>query len=130
MNYSEIKIGQKASVTKTFKDEDVRKFAEVSMDVNPIHLDDEYAKKTVFGQRIVHGILTCGLISNKLPGEGTIYLGQEVRFTSPVLLGDTITAEVEVAEMRDDKHIIKLNTVCKNQDGKVVVSGVATVKHD
>ena len=71
MNYSEIKIGQKASVTKTFKDEDVRKFAEVSMDVNPIHLDDEYAKKTVFGQRIVHGILTCGLISavlaNKLP---------------------------------------------------------------
>ena len=130
MNYSEIKIGQKASVTKTFKDEDVRKFAEVSMDVNPIHLDDEYAKKTVFGQRIVHGILTCGLISavlaNKLPGEGTIYLGQEVRFTSPVLLGDTITAEVEVAEMRDDK----LNTVCKNQDGKVVVSGVATVKHD
>ena len=63
MNYSEIKIGQKASVTKTFKDEDVRKFAEVSMDVNPIHLDDEYAKKTVFGQRIVHGILTCGLIS-------------------------------------------------------------------
>lgn len=59
MNYSEIKIGQKASVTKTFKDEDVRKFAEVSMDVNPIHLDDEYAKKTVFGQRIVHGILTC-----------------------------------------------------------------------
>ena len=92
MNYSEIKIGQKASVTKTFKDEDVRKFAEVSMDVNPIHLDDEYAKKTVFGQRIVHGILTCGLISavlaNKLPGEGTIYLGQEVRFTSPVLLGD------------------------------------------
>ena len=134
MNYSEIKIGQKASVTKTFKDEDVRKFAEVSMDVNPIHLDDEYAKKTVFGQRIVHGIVTCGLISavlaNKLPGEGTIYLGQEVRFTSPVLLGDTITAEVEVAEMRDDKHIIKLNTVCKNQDGKVVVSGVATVKHD
>lgn len=53
-----------------------------------------------------------------------------MRFTSPVLLGDTITAEVEVAEMRDDKHIIKLNTVCKNQDGKVVVSGVATVKHD
>ena len=83
MNYSEIKIGQKASVTKTFKDEDVRKFAEVSMDVNPIHLDDEYAKKTVFGQRIVHGILTCGLISavlaNKLPGEGTIYLaGSEI----------------------------------------------------
>lgn len=70
------------------------------------------------------------MLANKLPGEGTIYLGQEVRFTSPVLLGDTITAEVEVAEMRDDKHIIKLNTVCKNQDGKVVVSGVATVKHD
>ena len=104
MNYSEIKIGQKASVTKTFKDEDVRKFAEVSMDVNPIHLDDEYAKKTVFGQRIVHGILTCGLISavlaNKLPGEGTIYLGQEVRFTSPVLLGDTISSSTPSAKIR------------------------------
>ena len=134
MNYCDITVGQKASLTKTFTDEDVRKFAEVSLDVNPLHLDDEYAKTTIFGKRIAHGVLTCGLISavlaNKLPGEGTIYLGQEVRFSAPVYLGDTITDECTVTEKRDDKKIIKLDTVCTNQDGKVVVSGVATVKHD
>ena len=134
MNYCDISVGQKASLTKTFTDEDVRKFAEVSLDVNPLHLDDEYAKTTIFGKRIAHGVLTCGLISavlaNKLPGQGTIYLGQEVRFSAPEYLGDTITAECTVTEKRDDKKIIKLDTVCTNQDGKVVVSGVATVKHD
>ncbi|MGN0783471.1 MAG: MaoC family dehydratase [Christensenellales bacterium] len=134
MNYCDITVGQKASLTKTFTDEDVRKFAEVSLDVNPLHLDDEYAKTTIFGKRIAHGVLTCGLISavlaNKLPGQGTIYLGQEVRFSAPVYLGDTITAACTVTEKRDDKKIIKLDTVCTNQDGKVVVSGVATVKHD
>ena len=134
MNYCDISVGQKASLTKTFTDEDVRKFAEVSLDVNPLHLDDEYAKTTIFGKRIAHGVLTCGLISavlaNKLPGQGTIYLGQEVRFSAPVYLGDTNTAECTVTEKRDDKKIIKLDTVCTNQDGKVVVSGVATVKHD
>lgn len=134
MNYCDITVGQKASLAKTFTDEDVRKFAEVSLDVNPLHLDDEYAKTTIFGKRIAHGVLTCGLISavlaNKLPGQGTIYLGQEVRFSAPVYLGDTITAECTVTEKRDDKKIIKLDTVCTNQDGKVVVSGVATVKHD
>ena len=134
MNYCDISVGQKASLTKTFTDEDVRKFAEVSLDVNPLHLDDEYAKTTIFGKRIAHGVLTCGLISavlaNKLPGQGTIYLGQEVRFSAPVYLGDSITAVCTVTEKRDDKKIIKLDTVCTNQDGKVVVSGVATVKHD
>ena len=93
---------------------------------------DAYAKETVFGKRIVHGILTSGLISavlaNKLPGPGTIYLGQDLRFVAPVFVGDDITAEVEIAEIREDKHIVKLNTTCYNQDGKVVISGMATVK--
>ena len=132
MTFSELQVGQKASIQKTFTSSDVEAFAQVSLDTNPIHLDDEYAKTTVFGRRIVHGILTSGLISavlaNKLPGPGTIYLGQELRFTAPVFLGDTITAEVEIAEIREDKKIIKLNTTCTNQDGKTVITGVATVK--
>lgn len=132
MTFSELKVGQRASIQKTFTSSDVEAFAQVSMDTNPIHLDEEYAKTTVFGRRIVHGILTSGLISavlaNKLPGPGTIYLGQELRFTAPVFLGDTITAEVEIAEIREDKKIIKLNTTCTNQDGKAVITGLATVK--
>ncbi|MDD3832218.1 MAG: MaoC family dehydratase [Clostridia bacterium] len=132
MKYSDLYVGQKDSITKTFTDEDVRKFSQVSLDTNPIHLDEEAAKNSIFGRRIVHGIATCGLISavlaNKLPGAGTIYLGQEARFTAPVFLGDTITAECEIIELRDDKHIVKLQTTCTNQDGKAVITGVATVK--
>lgn len=132
MSFSDLKIGQKDSITKTFTDEDIRKFSEVSLDTNPIHLNEEAAAKSIFGKRVVYGIATCGLISavlaNKLPGPGTIYLGQEAKFTAPVFLGDTITATCEVIELREDKHIAKLSTTCVNQDGKVVISGTATVK--
>ena len=132
MKFSNLYVGQKDSIVKTFTDEDVKKFSEVSLDVNPLHLDDAAAAKSIFGRRIVHGIATCGLISavlaNKLPGAGTIYLGQEVRFTAPVFLGDTATCEV--TELREDKHIVKLATTCVNQDGKTVITGVATVKID
>ena len=83
MTFNELKVGQKASIQKTFTAADVTAFAGISLDVNPIHMSDAYAKETVFGKRIVHGILTSGLISavlaNKLPGPGTIYLGQELR---------------------------------------------------
>ena len=134
MTFNDLKTGQKASVQKTFTAADVTAFAGISLDVNPIHMSDKYAEGTIFGKRIVHGILTSGLISavlaNKLPGPGTIYLGQELRFTSPVYLGDDITAEVEVVELREDKKIVKLSTTCVNQDGKTVISGVATVKFD
>jgi len=134
MTFNELKIGQKASVQKTFTAADVTAFAGISLDVNPIHMSDGYAKNTIFGKRIVHGILTPGLssavLAKKLPGPGTIYLGQELKFTAPVYLGDDITAEVEVAELREDKKIVKLHTTCYNQDGKVVISGLATVKFD
>lgn len=134
MTFSELKLGQKASVQKTFTAADVTAFAGISLDVNPIHMSDGYAKNTVFGKRIVHGILTSGLISavlaNKLPGPGTIYLGQELKFTAPVYLGDDITATVEIVEIREDKKIIKLDTTCVNQDGKKVMTGLATVKFD
>ncbi|MDO4543127.1 MAG: MaoC family dehydratase [Clostridia bacterium] len=132
MKFKDLSIGQKDSITKTFQDEDVQKFSQVSLDTNPLHLDDEAAEKSIFGKRIVHGIATCGLISavlaNKLPGPGTIYLGQDVRFTAPVFLGDTITAECEIIELREDKHIVRLQTTGTNQDGKTVLTGTATVK--
>jgi 3-hydroxybutyryl-CoA dehydratase len=134
MTFNELYVGQKASVQKTFTAADVTAFAGISLDVNPIHMSDKYAESTIFGKRIVHGILTSGLISavlaNKLPGPGTIYLGQELKFVSPVYLGDDITAEVEIVEIRDDKKIIKLDTTCYNQDGKKVITGLATVKFD
>lgn len=134
MTFSELKIGQKASVQKTFTAADVTAFAGISLDVNPIHMSDKYAESTIFGKRIVHGILTSGLISavlaNKLPGPGTIYLGQELKFTAPVYLGDDITATVEIVEIWEDKKIIKLDTTCYNQDGKKVITGLATVKFD
>ena len=134
MTFSELKIGQKASAQKTFTAADVTAFAGVSLDVNPIHMSDGYAKNTIFGKRIVHGMLTASLISGvlgiQLPGPGTVYLGQELKFTAPVYLGDDITATVEIIELRPDKKIIKLNTTCVNQDGKIVVTGVATVKYD
>lgn len=134
MTFSDLQVGQKASVQKTFTAADVTAFAGISLDVNPIHMSDKYAENSIFGKRIVHGILTSGLISavlaNKLPGPGTIYLGQELRFTRPVFLGDDITAEVEIVELREDKKIVKLNTTCYNQDGKAVITGMATVKFD
>lgn len=134
MTFSELKIGQTAFVQKTFSEADVTAFAGVSLDVNPVHMSDGYAKNSLFGKRVVHGILTASLISavlgNQLPGPGTIYLGQELKFLAPVYFGDDITAQVEIIELRPDKKIARLNTTCVNQDGKTVVSGVATVKFD
>lgn len=134
MTFNELKIGQTASLQKTFSAADVTLFAGISLDVNPIHMSESYAAETIFGKRIVHGLLTSGLISavlaNKLPGPGTIYLGQELKFLAPVYLGDDITATVEIIELRSDKKIVKLNTTCVNQAGKTVISGIATVKFD
>jgi 3-hydroxybutyryl-CoA dehydratase len=132
MKFSELKIGQKASLTKTITKQDVLKFAEASGDVNPIHTDEAAAQKSVFGKPVAHGILALGLVSavlgNKLPGAGTIYLGQDTKFTAPVFWGDEVTATVEVAELREDKRIAKLNTTCVRGDGTVVNTGVAVVK--
>ena len=134
MTFHDLKIGQTASIQKTFGAADITVFAGISMDVNPIHMSEGYAKNTLFGKRIVHGMLTASLISAvlgiQLPGPGTIYLGQELKFIAPVYLGDDITATVEIIELREDKKIVKLNTTCVNQDGKTVMSGVATVKFD
>jgi len=128
------KVGDTASVTKTITQEDIENFADLSGDRNPIHLDADYASRTRFGQRISHGILTSSLISavigNVLPGTGSIYLGQTLRFTAPVFAGDTIIARATITAIREDKPILTLETLCTNQRGEVVISGEASVLVD
>ena len=128
---SEISIGDKCNYTKTCTAEDVQLFAVVSGDANPVHLDAEYAATTQFGQQIAHGMYTGSLVSAalamELPGPGTIYLGQEIKFRAPVFIGDTITVELTVEAIREDKAIVTLACDCKNQDGKTVAMGTATV---
>jgi len=125
-------IGQKANYTKTFTPEDVKQFAEVSGDNNPIHLDPEYAANTPFKRNIVHGALTSSLFSTILgtifPGEGTVYLNQCTKFVKPVFVGDTITAEVEVTKIEGSKKILVLATRCYNQNQELVAEGEAKVK--
>ena len=125
-------LGQKASLTRTISDEDIRLFAELSSDHNPMHLDDEYAAQTIFGRRIAHGMLSASLISsvlgNDLPGPGAVYLGQTLKFLAPVYIGDTITATVEVSAIREDKRIVTLYTECAKSDGTIVITGEATIK--
>jgi 3-hydroxybutyryl-CoA dehydratase len=132
MKFSELSLGLKVSRTKVFSDGDVRDFARISGDINPIHLDEEKAAASIFGRRIAHGILVSGLISavlgNDLPGAGTIYLGQDSSFLAPVFLDDEITAEVEVTELRPEKKIAKLSTNCYKADGTQVIRGTAVVK--
>ncbi len=126
-----IKIGDTASLSKKFTDEDVRAFAQISGDHNPVHLDDAFAATTPFKKRIAHGMLTAGLISailgTELPGEGSIYLGQTLNFKAPVYLNDEITATVTVIKLHERKPIVTLATVCANQAGVVVLEGEATV---
>jgi 3-hydroxybutyryl-CoA dehydratase len=130
-SYSEIEIGQKADIRRIITDEDIKKFANVSGDRNLIHLDEEYAKKTFFQGRIAHGMFSAALISavlaNKLPGPGSIYLKQELRFIKPIRIGDTITVAVEVIKKEDEKERVILRTSCTNQHCELVVDGEATV---
>lgn len=126
-----LQVGDTASLTKTITDEDIRAFADLTGDYNPVHLDDEFARTTRFGRRIAHGMLSAGLISsvlaNKLPGRGTVYLSQTLSFVAPVYPGDTVTARVTVAKVRDDKPIVTLETVCFNQKQETVIKGEAVV---
>jgi 3-hydroxybutyryl-CoA dehydratase len=125
------RIGQRATFTKTVTESDVTTFAGLIGDFNPIHVDAEYARKSRFGRRVAHGMLTGGLISavlgNKLPGPGTIYLSQQIEFLAPVFIGDTITARVEVSAWRPEKRIITLKTDAYNQAEEQVVTGKAVL---
>jgi len=127
----ELKIGDSAHISKTITEEDIELFARATGDFNPVHLDEAYAQKTMFKGRIAHGLLSVGLFStilgNILPGHGTIYLSQEIKFLAPVRIGDTITATVDVLELIREKNRSKLRTSCVNQDGKLLADGTAWV---
>lgn len=131
MEYEKMTIGMSDSLGKTITESDVALFAGLSLDVNPLHLNEEYAKTTMFKGRIAHGMIGAGLISavlgTRLPGMGTIYLSQDLKFLAPVHIGDTITAKVEVTELIDAKKMVKLRTTCTNQDGVIVIDGEAKV---
>jgi 3-hydroxybutyryl-CoA dehydratase len=127
----ELAVGQWAEHAKTVTDADVVLFAGVTGDFNPVHVDAEAAARSMFGGRIAHGMLSAGLISAaiamRLPGPGSIYLSQTLRFTKPVRIGDTVTARVEVLEVLAAKRRVRLATTCRNQHGEVVLDGEATV---
>lgn len=131
MTIQEMELGSNASMSKTISESDVYLFAGITGDHNPAHINEAASSQTPFGGRIAHGILSAGLISAvlamKLPGPGTIYLGQELRFTKPVRFGDTVTATCTVSDLTPEKNIAKLETICTNQKGEVVIKGMATV---
>jgi acyl dehydratase len=126
-----LQTGDKASRATVITDEMIRAFAELTGDTNPVHLDDHYAAGTRFGRRIAHGMIAASLISttlaNDLPGPGTVYLSQTLQFKAPVYPGDTITTTVEVKNVRADKPIVTLTTICRNQNDVVVLEGEAVV---
>ena len=126
----DLQVGMTASYGKTITEADIVLFAGVSGDINAMHLNEEYAKTTPFGGRIAHGFLTGSLISavigNRLPGPGTIYLAQNMRFKAPVRAGDTVEATVTVQSVDVAKARVVLQTVC-SVAGKVVIDGEATV---
>jgi acyl dehydratase len=127
-----LKVGEKALLSKAFTEEEVFQFANVSTDKNPLHLDKDFGEASIFGQRIVHGMLVAslfsGLIGMELPGEGSIYLGQSLTFKAPVAIDEKVTASVEIINIREDKPIVTLRTVCINSEGTVVIEGEAVVK--
>ncbi len=133
MNYLDIKIGDVATVERIFMREDLEKFAELSLDYNPVHLDEEYGKNSIFKGNIVHGILVASLISGtlseKLPGNGTIYVEQDLSFVKPVYVGERCTASVRVLDKKDSKNIITLETkVYIGSEENLVIEGKAVVK--
>ncbi len=127
----EMKVGDTAQFSKTISESEIYLFAGISGDLNPAHVDEEYAKNTFFKTRIAHGLISAGFISailgTKLPGPGTIWMRQELKFLAPVRIGDTITAHAEVVEIIEEKNRVRLKTFCVNQEGTTVLDGEALV---
>ncbi len=131
VTYDELTIGQTAEYSRSVGQQEIILFAAVSGDINPLHLDPEYAATTRFGGCIAHGMITGSFVSAalalELPGPGTIYLGQDLRFRLPVRPGDTITVHLEVIDKNDRGGRVRLDCRALNQDGKLVASGTAEV---
>ncbi|GBC63599.1 enoyl-CoA hydratase [Desulfonema ishimotonii] len=127
----QIRVGDAEEFAKTISESDIYLYAGITGDFNPAHINQAYAEKTFFKNRIAHGMLTAGFISailgTLLPGPGTIYMRQELKFMAPVQIGDTITARAEVAEIIPEKNRVIMKTTCTNQEGTVVLDGEALV---
>ncbi len=128
---AQINVGDSAEFGKTISESDIYLYAGITGDFNPAHINEAYAQKTFFKTRIAHGMLTAGFISailaNQLPGPGTIYIKQDLKFLAPVRIGDTITAKVEVIEVIAEKNRLRVKTTCTNQEGTQVLDGEALV---
>ena len=130
--YEYIKVGDEASLARTITETHIVTFAGITGDMNPIHVDAEFAAHSIFKERIAHGMLVAGLISavlgTQLPGPNSIYLGQDLKFIAPVMIGDTVRVVVTVTGKRDEKRIIKVRTAAYNQRGEMVIDGTAVLK--
>jgi 3-hydroxybutyryl-CoA dehydratase len=128
--FEDLRLGQKASFGKTVTESDIVLFAAVTGDTNPMHLNADYAKGSIFGERIAHGMLAAGLITKvlgtQLPGPGTIYLSQTLKFRAPVRIGQTVVATVEVVALHPERHRATLRTLC-TVEGEPVLEGDAYV---
>ena len=128
--FDELEIGDRAQLVRKVTNDDVLLFAYLSGDTNPLHLDDEYAQTTQFGQRIAHGMFSAMLVTTavatKLPGPGSIYRGQEMKFQRPVYIGDTITADLELVEKKKRGNLVKIDCKMTNQKGEIIFTGTST----
>jgi 3-hydroxybutyryl-CoA dehydratase len=126
-----LELGQKAVIVKTITADDIRQFAVLTGDRNPLHVDRDFARETRFGEPIAQGMLSASVISacigSRLPGPGTIYLSQELSFLRPVKIGDTVIARIEVIELNGEKNRVRLKTTLHNQRGERVIDGTALV---
>lgn len=132
MKINELYVGQSASISRRFTTKEVEMFSNLCMDKNPVHLDEEYARNSIFGNRIVYGFLTAslfsGIIGSILPGNGSIYLNQNMNFRKPVYHNELLTATCTITNIREDKPIVTLETVCRNEAEEIVVDGTAVIK--
>jgi len=123
----DFEVGQRASFTKTFTDEDVRRFVEITGDRNPLHVDDDFAAESQFGRRVLHGMLSASILSTMvgmlLPGTGAIYRAQTIRFLRPVYVGDTLTAHFVVRSIDRARHRLEIEAWIENQSGERVIEG-------
>jgi 3-hydroxybutyryl-CoA dehydratase len=127
-------VGDSVKETRTITDQDVRDYARISGDANPIHLDDAYAEKSRFKRRIAHGMLVASMLTKlagmKLPGPGSIYVSQSMKFKGPCYVGDTVTAELTVTAIRPDKPVITLSTIIRNEKNEVLIDGEAVIFYE
>jgi 3-hydroxybutyryl-CoA dehydratase len=131
LRFNDVQIGRTQVIVHTVLEAEVNAFGRLSGDLNPLHMDQAFAERSPFGRRVVHGLLTAALVSaahTELTGPGFAYVGQELRFLGPVFIDDTVTINVTVVEKKEAKRILVMDTMVRNQRGKVVLSGLSALK--